>query len=866
MSQIFYSEVDLNLQNELNRQARAGRYSRTTKDLAFMLEKICNVQLTAYNPVPKADPDNPGSTPLRGSIIDRPLAVLGGKTTQSGRYLPSGRNGFLNSSQSPYENRRINIKRDDSSGKLIAEQVFDTESIDNSRRIAPYITIADVTIGDGAIGALNKASVNITIPNPDRDLNEMESIWMRPGRYVSLRIQHPESAIIGDNKQLTPFALPDDDKLKKLYPSWANNLENLKTQIGKMNQFDFNGLITNFDMSFQSNGSVDITIQMTGTSDIYTDITMLMDPSKKAKAQESSRFSTINTAEIGTEYENIKTPYTGSAYQSEFYIQLSNAVDSLRDQYNTSNNIDSNITTTGIMPFSIPVSNQEDPSTATDHFILFGQPFDQNIARNFDDVYEPRAIQYYTASVGYREEDRPDIEDFEDEFGFLDAIDIELYDEALATYESGSAADIDQWYEKQDELIEKDRERQKKQFEAEEKLVQEITDDNRYITLGGLIHFLNNNIVIKQPNTNGVGIICTDGAVPSKPNNPPSTKSIQSTYYPELKSLEPERVLILPNKDLLKKPGSMNSYGDIVYYKNVLEGQANLLASLGDSYKEWPGVYDGADSNARFFPSRIFINLETIESIVKDVSNNNVRKFTVGKFLGEISSLISKSTGGAINLVLTADKDDPETILFADTAFIKLKTITPYEIPMFANHPQGTIVEDFQLAAKLPESVKNLSYVLNQGPNVDVEKVAPYMNFMFNADNTDAVQKQVDSYAATHKKSVAEWKQSATEYGKSPQDADVIANLQKTLKTYLQYPTDDIRKSMQLTAPIFPFDASFTISGINGFRYGDVLSFPGLPKKYTNNTVFSIIKINHTVSSTGEWKTKINTIMRPNIP
>ena len=861
MSQIFYSEVDLNLQNELIKQAGAGRFSRTNKDLAFMLEKICNVQLTAYNPPPAANPDNPKSTPLRGSIIDRPLAVLGGKNTQSGRYLPSGKNGFLNSSQSTYENRSIQIKRKEN-GNLKAEQVFDTESIDNSRRIAPYITIADVTIGDGAIGALNKASVNITIPNPDRDLNEMESIWMRPGRYVSLRIQHPDSAIISDNKLLTEFSLPPGDKLRELYPTWANKLNDLKKQIREMNKFDFNGLITSFDMSFQSNGSVDITIQMTGTSDIYTDITMLMDPSKKAKAQQNSRFSVIDNTEIGTEYENIKTPYTGSQYQSEFYIQLSNAVDAARSQYNKAINANNNITTAGIMPFRIPVSNDENPTTATDHFILFGQPFNQNIKRNFDDIYEPRSIQPYTASVGYREEDRPQLEDFEDEFGFLDNIDIELYDEALATYESGSAADIDQWYEKQDQLIEKDREQQETQFNAEEKLVQEITDDNRYITLGGLIHFLNNNIVIKQPNTNGVGIICTDGDIPGGNT---SIKSIQSTYYSNLKSLEPERVLLLPNTNLLVKPGSMNSYGDTVYYKNVLEGQADLKASFGDSYKEWPGVYSGAGENAKFFPSRIFINLETIESLIKDVSNNNVRKFTVGKFLQEISTLISKSTGGAINLVLTADKDDPETILFADTAFIKLKTITPFEIPMFANNPNGTIVEDFQLAAKLPDSVKNLSYVLNQGPNVDVEKVAPYMNFMFNADNTDAVQKQVDSYKKTHTDAVNEWLLSATEYGKSPQDADVIANLQKTLKTYLQYPTDDIRKSMELTAPIFPFDASFTISGINGFRYGDVLSFPGLPKKYTANTVFSIIKINHTVSSTGEWKTKINTIMRPNI-
>ena len=68
-----------------------------------------------------------------------------------------------------------------------------------------------------------------------------------------------------------------------------------------------------------------------------------------------------------------------------------------------------------------------------------------------------------------------------------------------------------------------------------------------------------------------------------------------------------------------------------------------------------------------------------------------------------------------------------------------------------------------------------------------------------------------------------------------------------------------------MTAPIFPFDASFTIDGINGLRYGDVLSFDSLPKKYTVNTVFSIIGLNHTISTDGNWTTKVTCIMRPNI-
>jgi hypothetical protein len=43
------------------------------------------------------------------------------------------------------------------------------------------------------------------------------------------------------------------------------------------------------------------------------------------------------------------------------------------------------------------------------------------------------------------------------------------------------------------------------------------------------------------------------------------------------------------------------------------------------------------------------------------------------------------------------------------------------------------------------------------------------------------------------------------------------------------------------------------------------LKFSGLPKRYTNNTVFCIIGINHSVSSTGEWNTSIQCIMRPKI-
>jgi hypothetical protein len=81
MSDIFYSQVDGNLQEELNARGRSGRYSRTTRDLQFMLEKIANVQIIPFS-------DNE-----RTKQID--AAILGGGTVRTGEYLPSGPNGYV---------------------------------------------------------------------------------------------------------------------------------------------------------------------------------------------------------------------------------------------------------------------------------------------------------------------------------------------------------------------------------------------------------------------------------------------------------------------------------------------------------------------------------------------------------------------------------------------------------------------------------------------------------------------------------------------------------------------------------------------------------------------------------------------------
>ena len=102
-------------------------------------------------------------------------------------------------------------------------------------------------------------------------------------------------------------------------------------------------------------------------------------------------------------------------------------------------------------------------------------------------------------------------------------------------------------------------------------------------------------------------------------------------------------------------------------------------------------------------------------------------------------------------------------------------------------------------------------------------------------------------------------------FGQDPTNPENQSALKQALQKYIQYPKPTIAESNKNAAPVIPFDVEFTIDGINGFRYGDILTFDALPTRYKQNAVFSVVGINHTVGSDGIWTTTVRCIMRPNI-
>lgn len=721
---IFYSQVDLNLQAELNARGRAGRFDRTNRALNYMLEKVANVEIIAMVDQKHIDTNNPTS---EKNILHR----LGGSAVRSGEYLPTGNNGFLT--------ERVT--------KITDPLLPDGSSIDinSSYRIPPFLTSADMQLNDHSMGLLNSATVNIIIPNPDRDLDFMESVYARPGRAISMIIEHPNSAVITD--QLLTGAT--------IQPVLAPKT----TQ--KMNRVSFDGLIKSFTYAYQLDGTIAMTIYLIGTSNVYTDVSMYI-----------------------YKPDAIKPP-------------------------------------SPISPFLQPVTPIEPTIDAT-----ADRPQPVKPSAFYKQIYDE-------VESLYRKEKNPDTEI---KIAYLQAA--KLVSENLNQYASG-----DNWWTVINDWNKKEQ---------------------RYITLAYLITFLNRYIVSKQhsiaPNAL---IICSD-------------LYCESNYLPTLISSNPIDIWI--------SGGSHDTYGKPATEPTTTAETAKKWFSSKDENFTTDGT-EFSDSG-RSFPSLININLDVINRILLDLLKTP-EDFKATNFLIEISKLISDATGNFINMKLISYPEDPNYLIYYDANFkgANSHNVKPYSIPMFSNHQYGTIVRDFKFESKLPQNMQGLMYTVNQSDTISEEKIAPFLNYMYNnrvmsrsSDAATGVQSEKtsndidpkiikeleDKYAATHKTYLDALNVAATKFA-----TDGLTNkttqteLSNALKKHVQWPTDKINKSSQMTAAVYPMEVSFTIDGINGFRYGDTVEFDALPAKYKNNTTFSIIGITHTVTTAGEWTTNLNCIMRP---
>jgi hypothetical protein len=402
-----------------------------------------------------------------------------------------------------------------------------------------------------------------------------------------------------------------------------------------------------------------------------------------------------------------------------------------------------------------------------------------------------------------------------------------------------------------------------------------------FISVGLLIDFLEKFLYepvtksnledSKKPVVPNMRIICNDNI--SKTN-----------YYDELVSADPQRIFLYQGNEAEYKT---NSYIRQAGTSTPITGPeiptTNLVVSetindqmteqfmLEDDYTisyydgienidNVPGFYqssNSADETTKYgCLSRILIELETISEIESTLKADTKKPFTIKNFIIAISDEIKVQTGTGVFPGLIFHPELPSTLMYHDAEYLGFdRNVAEYEIPVFASVDKGTIVREMKLGYDLPDEFKYALFNFNAA-NISPNKASSYNSYLISGGEERSDQEVEWKKKHDDAKIVlAEAKSNLTyDY----RDSERIKKLQAALQTYVNYPTPSLKESLNQQKPRWLYTLEFTIDGINGFRFGDVLQFRGIPQRFRDDFVFNVEKVTHNVDATGEWTTTLS--------
>jgi len=361
------------------------------------------------------------------------------------------------------------------------------------------------------------------------------------------------------------------------------------------------------------------------------------------------------------------------------------------------------------------------------------------------------------------------------------------------------------------------------------------------VSVGYFINFINEKFMSKI----NAKIVCTDDIC--KSNN----------FYDRLVSAAPINILLWS--------GTSNKKTDLYYFDasddtstNSNIAQRENVSPIDPPLKFFPKVTNpttqgflASDGNA--YPARIYVNLQVIQAIMeKLLATDDV---TIKQILNELSIIIQSNTGNAIKMVLVQDPIVDDALLYIDANYIDANAVVPeFSLPAWPGLTGRSVIKTFSLTTNVPNSVKSMIFGITSG-ETGTQKQVSFSSYIY----ADAETKKTleSKWRADYTKYSIDLAVKKNDVALKPNDVTAMLTLKSALAKYTTYFTDDIKKSLNYTKAIFPMNLEFTIDGINGLKYGDVLQFDGIPKRYKDAFVFTITGITHTVSTDGQWTTAV---------
>jgi len=286
---------------------------------------------------------------------------------------------------------------------------------------------------------------------------------------------------------------------------------------------------------------------------------------------------------------------------------------------------------------------------------------------------------------------------------------------------------------------------------------------------------------------------------------------------------------------------------------------------------------------------KILINTIFIMKTIKELSDQADAKkgLSLQTLLSSIYTSINTKIGNLWNLeivdasnstsICDEDREEP-TLSIVDTS----QSGAPVEtwIEPVGYDLNKSIVRDFTLQTKLTDSMKSMAlyaYIPSQkgkDPCQDQYKAFTQRNSVKNL----ALPKSADSAATKGKDIPCDMKSGDVECKtstKSPYTKlyearlELVDGITDENVTALESARSGFMgaesQARSATAPacntLLPFEWSFTLDGIGGFKFGQYVMHPRIPEGVRKDLLFQVTSVEHDISE-NDWKTTVNTIVR----
>lgn len=275
----------------------------------------------------------------------------------------------------------------------------------------------------------------------------------------------------------------------------------------------------------------------------------------------------------------------------------------------------------------------------------------------------------------------------------------------------------------------------------------------------------------------------------------------------------------------------------------------------------------------------ILINAVTLMIELKNVESNG--DGSLRTYVTNVLNKINEACGGlwAFEVLSTSSDDDAGTEEHPTITVVDAKKYTPSpaDVYVLPATPTDSVIRDFKLDMKMTESMKSQALyangnsqpasTTNAGGSCGTNALKGFRNYgqdqiknLAQKPKVDSIAKRCDECQQTNKgEKPPTFQELVTNVREDVTDSTTNA-LKSALKTAYASAVNS-GNDQHCAGMILPFEFSFTLDGIGGFTFGQMVSCNRIPEEVRNAYDFQVTSVEHSITP-NDWSTTVNTVCR----